>query len=147
MLLTEKQTAIVELDERWLRQNMLLLASLKEILKRHLGVTLRRQMQGWIQVPFFGLIQLLLVSLANMIFLCLSVELLVSDFSLKQVIEILWSIEFSLLLTKGCHRELCHYGFGRHQALHFGQVFVVEEIEVQLLVLIQEVAASLKRFC
>jgi len=62
---------------------MLLFASLKEMLKCHLGVTLCRQMQVWFQVPFFGLIQLLLESLANLIFLCLGVELLVSNFSLK----------------------------------------------------------------
>ena len=62
---------------------MLLFASLKEMLKSHLGVTLCRQMQVWFQVSFFGLIQLLLDSLANLIFLCLGVELLVSNFTLK----------------------------------------------------------------
>jgi hypothetical protein len=40
-------------------------------------------MQVWIPLLFFGLIQLLLKSLANLILLCLSVELLASNFSLK----------------------------------------------------------------
>ena len=93
-----------------------------------------------------GRIELLLGRCADMAFLCLVVEPLVPNFSWKQGIEVFWPIKFSLLSSRH-HRKLGHYGFGGHRALHFNQIFIVEEIEIELAVGGQEIAATLERFC